>query len=75
MTEKTPTSEWLLSMANDIEASDGLATLVKRDPNVKKLKPEYYGDMIISTPLMRADVVWALRRAAASLSNGEHRGG
>lgn len=67
MSEEMPTPEWLLSMADDIEASDGLATLAKRDQNVQKLKPEYYGDMIISTPLKRSDVAWALRRAAASI--------
>jgi len=68
MTEETPTAEWLLTMAQDIEDSDGVATVMKRgDPSVKKIKPEYYGDMIISTPLMAADLVWALRRAASTL--------
>ena len=69
MTEETPTAKWLLSMAEDIEASDGVATVMKRsDLSVKKIKPEYYGDMIISTPLTAVDLVWALRRAASTLS-------
>jgi len=68
MTEETPTATWLLTMAQDIADSDGVATLVKRnDPSVKKIKPEYYGDMIISTPLKASDLIWALRRAAATL--------
>lgn len=73
MTEEAPTAAWLLSMADDIEVSDGLATLVKRDPNVQKFKPEYYGDMIISTPLKRSDVAWALRRAASTLAAPQPR--
>lgn len=70
---ETPTAEWLLSMADDIETSDGLATLVKRNPNVKKIKPEYYGDMVISTPLKRSDVAWALRRAAQTLNDANQQ--
>lgn len=68
MSEEIPTAKWLLSMAQDIEDSDGVATVMKRgDPSVKKIKPEYYGDMIISTPLRAADLIWALRRAAKTL--------
>jgi hypothetical protein len=60
-----PTAEWLLSMARDIEDADGVATVMKRgDSSVKKIKPEFYGDMIISTPLTATDLIWALRRAA-----------
>lgn len=68
MSEEIPTAKWLLSMAQDIENSDGVATVMKRgDSSVKKIKPEYYGDMIISTPLTAADLIWALRRAAETL--------
>jgi hypothetical protein len=71
MTEQVPTAEWLLKMAQQIEDSDGAATVMKRsDFSVKKIKPEYYGDMIIHTPLTAKDLIWALRRAAASLPNG-----
>ena len=68
MSEQVPTAEWLLHMAQEIEDSDGCATVIQRgDPSVKKIKPEYYGDMIINAPLMAKDVVWALRRAASTL--------
>lgn len=69
MTNEIPTAEWLLRIAQDIEDADGLATVMQRtDPSVKKIKPEYYGDMIISTPMSQSDVIFALRRAASTLA-------